>query len=360
MRAGKLQIIAFALAALAACGGDASSGISPGAAPIRVLVQPLAIDRTRTRVEAVGTSRAIRSIELHPATSGEVEAVHFEPGQKVSSGDVLVELDRRDEVLAVELARVRLADAERLYERYQRSSASGAVLPTEVDAAGTAVQSARIELQRAQVALDYRTIRAPFDGYVDITEVYPGDRINPDTLITTLDDRSALLVSFDVPELLISDLKPGADVNLSTWNDRDRTFTGKVVEIASRIDPQTRTFVARATVDNVGDDLRPGMSFRVSINVEGAAHPVVPETAVQWGADGAYIWRVEDGKARREAVRIVQRQQGRVLIDADVGEGELIVVEGIQRMRDGIDITYDGASLAGSGGGGDSAAAELN
>jgi RND family efflux transporter MFP subunit len=134
------------------------------------------------------------------------------------------------------------------------------------------------------------------------------------------------------------------------------------MEISSRIDPQTRTFVARATVDNQSDALRPGMSFRVSINVEGTARPVVPETALQWGADGAYIWTVADGKAYRATVRIVQRQQGRVLLDANVQEGELIVVEGIQRMREGIDVVYDGQSLAGSlpGSGGDSTTIDRN
>jgi len=340
-------ILALSAALLARCGGSESSGHGAAGAPVRVLVEPLTFDNTFTRVEAVGTSRAIRSIELHAATSGEVDAIHFEPGQRVSQGDLLVELDKRDEVLAVQLARVRLEDADRLYERYQKSATSGAVLPTQLDAARTAAESARIELERARVALDYRTIHAPFSGFVDITEVDPGDRINPDTVITTLDDRSALLVNFDVPELLIGDLKPGDEVTLATWNDRGRTFKGKVVEIGSRIDPTTRTFVARATVDNGSDALRPGMSFRVSINVEGNRHPVVAETAVQWGADGAYLWTVDDGRAKRRLVRIVQRQQGKVLLDAEIEAGELVVVEGIQRMREGIAVSYDDSSMLG-------------
>ncbi len=330
---------ALALCAAGCDRGQPPEGRSRSATPVHVLVSPLQIEPTRTRVEAVGTSRAIRSIELHPATSGEVAAVHFEPGQRVSKGDLLVELDKRDERLAVDLARVRVEDAERLLERYRRSGSSGAVLPTQLDAAETAVETARIELERAQVALDDRTIRAPFDGYVDVTEVYPGDRINPDTVITTLDDRSALLVSFDVPELMIRELETGGEVDLSMWNFADRKFRGTVTEIGSRIDPATRTFVARATVDNASDALRPGMSFQVSVSVEGATKPVVSETAVQWGADGAFIWTIVDGRAVRVPVRIVQRQQGRVLIETDLEPGSPIVVEGVQRMRDGIEVT---------------------
>ncbi len=348
-----LQIVSAATAVLlGACSSEAPEPVAAQVQPTRVLVKPLTLDRTRTSVQAVGTSRAIRSIELHPATSGEVDAVLFEPGQLVSKGDVLVELDQRDEALAVQLGRVRLADAERLYARYQKSGSTGAVLPTEIDSASTALESIRIELQRAQIALDDRTITAPFAGYVDLTDVDPGDRINPDTVITTLDDRSALLVSFEVPELLIDEMQVGNDVTLATWQTRGPTFAGQIVEIGSRIDPSSRTFTTRATVDNTSDDLRPGMSFRVTIDVDGSAYPVITETAVQWGADGAYVWSVDDGIVQRVPVRIVQRQQGRVLVDADIEPGRLIVVEGIQRMRDGIAVEYDVDALAQSDGAG--------
>jgi RND family efflux transporter MFP subunit len=333
---------------LAGCADEAPQSDAQASAVASAIVEPLQYDRARTRLEAVGTSRALRSIELYPATSGEVVAVRFEPGQRVSAGDVLVELDSREERLAVELAQVQLADAERLYDRYQRTGTSGAVTASALDAARTAVEAARIELDRARVALDFRTIEATFDGYVGITDVDRGDRINPDTMITTLDDRRALLVSFEVPESLIQELRTGDDVEIATWNSRAPQAFGEVVEIGSRIDPATRTFTARARVDNASDSLRPGMSFRVAMNLEGIAYPVIAETGVQWGADGAYIWRIVDGQARRVPVTIIQRQRGQVLVDADLGEGDLIVVEGIQRMREGIEVTYEPTGLADS------------
>jgi membrane fusion protein (multidrug efflux system) len=342
-------VLAAAALLVAACNSDIPTQ-SPADAPttVQVLVEPLQYQSFQTRVEAVGTSRAIRSIELHPATSGEVVSVKFEPGQRVSAGDVLVELDSRQEKLAVALADVRLQDAERLFERYQRTGSSGAVLPTDIDAARTAVESARIELDQAKVALEDRTIEAQFAGHVGITEVDPGDRINPDTLITTLDDRSSLLVTFEVPEARVSDIRVGDDVAIASWNSQEPTAYGRVVDIGSRIDPVTRTFVARAQVANETDTLRPGMSFRVSIEVEGTAYPMVAETGVQWGADGAYIWSVVDGRAQRIPVQIMQRQRGRVLVDGDVERGALIVVEGIQRIRDGIDVIYEQPNVADS------------
>jgi RND family efflux transporter MFP subunit len=341
-----LAAAVLGIAALAACSDDTVSSPEQVDRSVRVIVQPLQYSSERTRVEAVGTSRAVQSIAVHPATSGEVVSVNFEPGQPVEKGRVLVALDQRDEKLAVELAEVRLQDAERLYDRYQRTGDSGAVLPTTLDAARTAVQAARIELDRARIALDYRTIEAPFSGYVGITDVDPGDRVNPETMITTLDDRSALLVSFEVPESLIGNLEVGDEVAVATWHSREPAAFGVVVDIGSRIDPASRTFVARAWVENEADILRPGMSFRIAMDLEGTPYPVVPETGVQWGADGAYIWSVVERRAHRVPVTIIQRQQGQVLVDGELEEGELIIVEGVQRMREGLDVSYEPASVA--------------
>ena len=341
-----VTISALLLTALGGCGKSETPGARVQAAPVRVIAEPVAFERERTRIQAVGTSRALRSIQLFPAASGEVVAVNFKPGQFVRKGDVLVELDSRDQKLAAELASVQLKDAERLYERYKATGSSGAVLPTEIDAAATRVEAARIALDRAQVELDDRFIKAPFDGHVDVTEVDAGDRIDTGTAITTLDDRTALLVSFDVPEVMVGELEKGASVSVTAWNRAASEFTGEVVEVGSRINPNTRTFNVRATVNNDDDSLRPGMSFRVSVDVQGREYAVVAETAVKWGANGAYIWLVREGRAQRVPVNIIQRRQGRALIDADLGTGDDVVVEGVQRLRDGSEVDYERSGFA--------------
>ena len=346
-----LVIIASAgLLFAAACSEAPQSAPSAQAragSELRVIAEVLQFERERTRVEAVGTSRARLSAELYAPTSGEVVSVNFEPGQAVKAGDVLVELDSREEKLAVRVAELNLEDAARLYDRFKRSADSGAVLPTALDAARTAAETARVELDRARIALADRTIEAVFDGYVGSTEVDPGDRVNTDTLITTLDDRSSLFVSFDIPEAFIGELAVGNRVQLETWSGKVPVVAGEIVDIGSRIDPQNRTFVARARVRNDSDALRPGMSFRVSIDVQGELYGVVSETGVQWGADGAYVWIVANGEAVKVPVRIVQRREGRVLVDGPLAEGNVVVVEGTQRMRDGIAVSYDLQRLAG-------------
>lgn len=304
------------------------------------IVVPVVMEPEQVRLEAVGTSRARHSILLHPATAGEVTAVNFTAGQQVAKGDVLVQLDDRDQQLAVQLARVRLEEARRLLRRYRESQGSGAITASDLDSARSAVEATRIELNRAQVALDDRSVEAPFAGVVGVTDIDPGARITPETTITSLDDRSVLLVRFDVPETLADRLALGDPVSIAPWTGRGGAVAGRIIDIGSRIDPVSRTFPVRAEVSNLDDRLRPGMSFRVKLELDGPAYPVVPEVSVQWGGAGSYIWKVDARQAMRVPVTIVQRREGRVLVDADLAPGDLVVREGVQRMRDGLSVSY--------------------
>lgn len=344
---------AMLLCALVACDDAAVSGRATGGPGAReavpVVVEPVVLESRRTRIEAVGTARALRSVSLFPEAAGEVEAVQFAPGDRVDAGDVLLELDSEDQRLALELAEVRLKDARRLLDRYVAANRSGerTVPETTVDATRLALETARIERDRARVALERRSVTAPFDGYVGITDVDPGDRIDPATEITTLDDRSALLVTFDVPEAFVGRLTPGDPIEIETWTADRLGATGEVVDLGSRIDPATRAFAARARVPNPEDRLRPGMSFRIRLDLEGAAFPKVPEVAVQWGSEGAYVWVAEEGIARRVPAAIVQRLSGSVLVDAELSPGDLVVGEGVQSMREGLAVrALDATALA--------------
>lgn len=337
-RAGKpaltlLFILQLLIAGCSDSGRDNKRPITPDVEPViaaQVHWQP----RT-TEIDAVGTSRARQSVTVFPEVNGEVTGVSFSAGQKIEAGQTLVQLDDRDERLAVELAQVQVADAERLYRRYLSSQNAGAVTVSDLDAAKSALEQARIRLQRAQVALDDHNVTAPFSGFVGLSEIDPGVRVTPSTPITNIDDRSQLLVTFAVPEAYHGQLQLGQEVALRTWNTNGPQYTGVISAIDSRIDEQSRTFAVRATVDNQNDQLRPGMSFKVRLSLIAGRYPAVPEIALQWGGDGAFVWSVVDGKAARVGATVVQRLQGKVLVDADLEDGAQVVTEGIHRVREG-------------------------
>ncbi len=325
------------LGALAGCAEpdiDATTASDRQERSVPVRLDPVQFQPRRPRLEVVGTSRAVRSVEIFPEAAGDVESINFEPGQQVSEGQLLVQLEQRDEQLAVDLAKVTLKDATRLLDRYRGAQDTGAVLPTTFDAAQTAVTSAEISLERAEVALRRRAVRAPFAGFVSLTEVEPGDRVNPDTLITTLDDRNDLLVRFDVPEQLVGQLSPGDPVKVRTFTGAS-ALTAKVVELGSRVNEVTRSLSVQARLDNSADLLRPGMSFTVAVESAQGRYARIPEVALRWGAEGAYVWRDEGGRAQRVDAQVIQREEGWVLVDAPLRGTDKIIVEGVQRVREG-------------------------
>ena len=178
-------------------------------------------------------------------------------------------------------------------------------------------------------------MRAPFEGIVGLTDVETGDRITPQTEITTLDDRAILFVNFVAPELAVSYLMEKPMVQLQPWTDRLTLLPARVAEIDSRVSLLDRTIRARALLDNQNDQYRPGMSFRVTLEVRGELYVAIPEAALSWGANGAFVWLAENEKAKRVGVQIEQRLRGRILVTGDLSSGEILIVEGIQGLRDG-------------------------
>jgi len=321
-----------------------AAGETPGEQaeePAPVVVETVRHASAAARVEAVGTGEAIRAVTLHPEAAGRVTEILFEAGERVEEGDPLLRLDAEREELALELARVHLEDARQQLERYERAAPSGAVSSSEVDTARTALSAARIEIAQAELALRNRTLAAPFDGVVGIPDVDVGDRVSETTPITTLDDRSVLLVDFEVPEAFAEGVQLGGQIEVSTWALPGETFTGSVDSTASRIDPDTRTLRVRARVPNPDERLRTGMSFVIRLPLQGERFPSVPSIAVQWDRRGAYVWRVADGLAERVEVRVLKREDRWVLVDAPLAADDRIVVEGVQRLRPGraVDVT---------------------
>lgn len=359
MKLVKQAVVAVAILGVAALGyvyAPSLTGTEAGGAggkhgqeAPRVIAEPARLEPERRVIEAVGTAEAARSATLHPAVAGEVVAVNIAPNQFVDKDAVLVELDHRAEDLAVELAEVRVEDARRLLARYDKTKGTGAVPESTVDEARTALEAARIELRQAQVARDDRRVVAPFAGYVDRSAVEVGDRVGPDQAITTVDDRRTLLIRFPLPEAVLGRLSPGQEVAVSPGLARDGAIPGEIVDLGSRVDPVTRSIEARARVDNADDRFRPGMSFSVRLDLLGETYALVPEVAVQWGAEGPYLWVVRGGKAHREPVRIVQRQEGVTLVDGAIEDGQPVVVEGVQRMREGLEVSYAPATPAAAG-----------
>ena len=300
-----------------------------------VMVENLALATDRTVIRAVGTGTAQNSAAIHPSASGEVVAVGFRAEQRVEKGHVLLRLDDDHQRLAVRLAEVSLRKARRDAARVEKLAKSGHASRISLDTARTELESARVRHAQAKAELDDRVVVAPFSGVIGLTDISIGDRVDDETMIATLDERSTLLVDFNLPEDFAARLRVGGTVSVRPSTDPDRTISGTIAAMGSRIDEASRTLRIRAEIPNPDGRIRPGTSFTVEIAFTGRAYPNVREVAVLWSRDGAYLWRAKNGKAEKVFVKLVSRDKGRILVDGDLKPGDQVVVEGVQGLRIG-------------------------
>ncbi|MBS1182402.1 MAG: mdtA 4 [Proteobacteria bacterium] len=319
----------------AGSGAGAVAGGPAGGKATLVVTAPVVMAETANRVSAIGTAEAARTVVIFPRTTGMVAEIAFTPGQRVAAGATLIRLDDDGEKIAVEQARIALADADAKAARNDRLADTKAISDAERDTARFERSKARLALQEAELAFSRRTIAAPFAGVVGLTPVEVGDMVSSSTEIATIDDRSDIKVEFRVPEAFAARLAIGQPVEVATPSQPEGHFTGEVTAVGSRIEADSRTLVAQATVRNSDDVLRPGMSFAVTVRFPGVEETAVPALSVQWDRDGAYVWTVDAGKAKRVGVGIVERNAGTVLVTGDLKAGDPVVVEGIQSVRAG-------------------------
>ena len=312
--------------------GDASRNQSSGTL---VLTEPIKLAEDKVVVRAIGTGEALKSASIYPSVAGEVIEVAFAAEQRVAKGAVLVRLDDKHQRLAVRLAQVAVKEARRRLRRLEKLTPSGAASVSRLESAETDLESAGLRLDQAKEALSDRTIYAPFDGIIGLTEIDKGDRVTEDTLIATLDDRSVILVEFYLPEEYASRIANGDPVTLRPWTMQNREMQGTIFALGSRIDPVTRSLKLKARITDHGVTIRPGTSFQVELTFKGRSYPIVREVAVSWSRDGAYVWRVTENRIEKVFVKIVRRDRGFILVDGPLETGDLIVVEGVQGLRAG-------------------------
>jgi RND family efflux transporter MFP subunit len=300
-----------------------------------VLVEPLALAEEQSTLRVVGTGEALQSAAIHPTVDGEVVAVLFKADQRVKKGTPLIRLNSEHERLAVRLAEVALQEAKRQADRLKKLAPGGSVPVARLETALSEFESANVRLEQAKANLADRTVTAPFDGVIGLTRIDVGDRVTDETVIATLDDRTSLLVEFVVPEEYAGKIKVGGAISVRPWMDQERVMEGTISAVDSRIDQATRSLSVQARIPNPDDAIRPGTAFDVRLTFVGKPYPRVREVAVSWSGNGAYLWRVKDGKAEKVFVKLVRREEGHILIDGPLAAGDLIVVEGVQGLRAG-------------------------
>lgn len=345
----KAIVVSIALAGLVACdvaederrGGRGRGGGGPVLVEATQAREAVLADT----IEALGTTVANESVTITAKVTDTVGKVHFEDGQFVEEGAVLVELTNEEEQALLEEARASLRDAENQRNRLRDLRAQNLVAASNLDEAEARVDGARARLNTIVARLKDRLIRAPFSGLLGFRQVSEGTLITPGTAVTTLDDISVIKLDFTVPETALATLATGQKITAQSAAYGEREFEGTVSSVGSRVDPVTRAVVVRALIDNEERALRPGMLMTVRLVTDERTALVVPESSVVQLGDEAYVFVINDNmKVSRTTIRTGARRRGLIEVLGGLAAGDTIVSEGVIKVREGATVRLNEAT----------------
>lgn len=308
---------------------------------------------------AVGTVTALNTVTVTSRVEGELEAVLFAEGQKVRAGDVLARIDPRPYQVALDQAlgqqaqnQALLENAQRDLRRYEQLFKQNSLARQQLDTQRALVQqyqgalvSDQAEVDNARLQLEFAQIKAPISGRVGLRKVDPGNLISAgDTEgLVVITQTQPISVLFSLPQAQLPEVRAQLrDGNTLTAILYDSTNTrelarGVLVSIDNQIDVATGTVRMKAQFPNEDEALFPNQFVNVRLVVNTLENAlVIPARAVQQGSIGSFVYRVlEDNTVKVQPIVTGAVQERNVTVLEGLLRGQVVVTEGVDRLRDG-------------------------
>jgi membrane fusion protein (multidrug efflux system) len=301
------------------------------------------------QLTAVGSLVAVQGVTVSTEVPGTVASIHFESGETVDKGMLLVRLDTSVERAQLDsaVATARLAKAE--LDRRNNLPPAGAVSQAEVDASAAEAKRAAAEVANVKAVIAKKTIRAPFSGRLGIRHINLGEVLQPGTPIVSLQSYDPIYAEFSLPQQALSQVSEGNAVALHTDAFPSMTWEGKVDVIDSEVNPNTRNFKARAIIDNPGGELRPGMFVDVQVR-QPVRRPVlaIPASSVLFAPYGDSVYVLTEPKENTEPqeflveqrfVRLGERRGDLVAVTSGLETDDTVVSTGAFKLQNGMAVT---------------------
>jgi membrane fusion protein, multidrug efflux system len=297
-------------------------------------------------LQVIGTAAAIQGVTVSADLPGTVDKIHFESGKAVQVGDVLVELDTRQERAQLAAAQADWELAKINYERQEKLVAQGVVARTEYDNASAQQKSTEAHVGEIKATIERKTIRAPFSGILGIRQINLGQYLAAGQSIVSLQSVNPIYVNFGVPQQQSPQVRIGGTLRMTSDDLPGTEFAGRVTALDSVVSEATRNLQIQATLTNPQGRLRPGMFVQVALGL-GANRQIIalPASSINYAPYGDSVYVVTDvqdpksGKTfrgvRQQFVKVEGSRGDQVAVVSGVNPGEEIVTSGVFKLRNG-------------------------
>lgn len=305
-----------------------------------VAVAPARLVEFADRIEAIGTLAANESVDLTATVTETISVIHFDDGDRVEKGQLLVEMTSSEEHAQLEEASATANEARRQYQRIKPLASEGTAAQSLLDQRQREWETAQARLAAIESRLADRLIKAPFEGIVGLRDLSVGALVQPGDLITTLDDDRVMKLEFPVSAVYLDALHAGLEVMATSRAFAGRSFTGSVSAIDSRIDPATRSIRVRALLNNPERLLKPGMLMYVELLKHPREALVIPEESLLPLGEQQFVFVVTaDNTVEKRELRIGGRRPGLVEVVEGLAAGDQVVTHGHMIITPGQQVT---------------------
>jgi len=319
--------------------GSNGSNAKGGNRSSPVITATVASSVLTDETEALGTAKSNESVDITAKATNRVVAIRFREGEYVKPGEVIVELDGVEALANLAQAEASLRDAESQYKRSRELYETKVLSESDLIQLEAKMLSSKAQVAAAQSKVSDTIIRAPFAGRIGLRNVSVGSLVTPGQIMTTLDDISTIKLDFTVPESYMATVKEGQQVEARTSAFLNNVFHGRVSSIATRVDPVSRSVVVRALIENHAQLLKPGMFMTVHLTRSQNDVLLIPEQSLLPDADKQFVYVVNKGVASKTTILIGRRKPGLVEVRQGLKAGDVIVVEGGEKLTDGAKVT---------------------
>ena len=328
--------------------GEAAEQMRPP--PETVTAMPVQRGRWERTIPSIGTMSAVRGVTVSAEVGGRVERIAFESGAGVEAGAVLVELDTSSELAQRRSAEAAAALAAANLKRTRELAERRIVTQAEVDTASAQARQAEAQVQIVRAALALKSIRAPFDGRLGISQVQLGQVLRQGDPVVTLQTTDPIHVDFAVPQQALADIAPGLTVRVVSDAAPGESFEGRINAVSPVVDEVSRTARVQARVANPAGRLRAGMFVNVAVLLPAPREVLsVPATAVNYAPFGNSVFVVEPPKEggdapptlRQQFVQLGERRGDFVEVLQGLTANEQVVTSGVFKLRSGMAVRID-------------------
>ena len=299
-------------------------------------------------LSAIGTVAAVQGVTVAADLPGIVERIHFTSGRTVRDGEVLVQLDTRQEQAQLAAAQAQLDLARLNHERMEGLVKQDAVSRAEYDAAAANHKQSDARIREIRATIERKTIRAPFTGVLGIRQVNLGQYLSGGAPVVPLQSLNPIYVNFGVPQQDASQMRPGREVRIAADDLGGAGITGRITALDSVINQTTRNVQVQATFANPGGKLRPGMFVQAQVALAAPQDVIaLPASAINYAPYGDSVFIVTELKTpqgqkyrgvRQQVVKLGTSRGDQVAVLSGITEGEEVVTSGVFKLRNGVAI----------------------